>query len=289
MKILITGSKGQLGQSLKKLSSKYEGFSITYTDIEELDICHEKQVLEFITELKPDYVINTAAYTAVEQAEENEKAARKLNADAVGYIADACNQSGAKLIHISTDYVFDGDHFRPYTEEDDPSPTSVYGQTKLEGENLALFYEHALVIRTSWLYSEFGKNFVKTMLSLSESRDSLNVVYDQVGTPTYAGDLAEAILEIIQAIENEHRTFVPGVYHYSNEGITSWYDLAVKIFQLTNVPCKVHPITSDAFPTKAVRPAYSVLNKQKIKIIYDVSIPHWESSLKRCLMELVKK
>lgn len=288
MKILVTGANGQLGQSLRKLASKYSDFEYLFTDVDELDICHEKQVLEYISIHKPGYVINTAAYTAVDLAEENEKAARKLNAEAVGFLADACKENDAKLIHISTDYVFDGTCHIPYQEDDDPRPSSVYGQTKLEGENLALFYEHALVIRTSWLYSEFGKNFVKTMLSLSESRDSLNVVFDQIGTPTYAEDLAECILHIIQSIENEHRSFVPGIYHYSNEGVTSWYDVAVSTFKHTHTDCMVFPITSDAYPTAAKRPHYSVLNKQKIKTIYDVSIPHWEDALMRCLMVLVK-
>lgn len=288
MKILVTGANGQLGQSLKKLASKYSDFEFVFTDIDELDICNEKHVLEFISAIKPEYVINTAAYTAVELAEENEKLARKLNAEAVGFLADACKENDAKLVHISTDYVFDGTNFVPYLEDDDTNPTSVYGKTKLEGENLALFYEHALVIRTSWLYSEFGKNFVKTMLSLEESRDSLNVVFDQIGTPTYAEDLADCILHIIQSIDNEHRSFISGIYHYSNEGVTSWYDIAVKIFKLTHAKCHVFPITSDAYPTKTKRPHYSVLNKQKIKTIYDVSIPHWEDALTRCLMVLVK-
>lgn len=289
MIILVTGANGQLGQSLKKLASKLGGYDFHFTDLEELDIQNERDVLAYISSLKPNYVINTAAYTAVDAAEDHEKLARLVNAQAVGFLADACNENSARLIHLSTDYVFDGTQHCPYIEEDEPNPSSVYGQTKLEGENLALFYEHALVIRTSWLYSEYGKNFVKTMLSLSESRNALNVVFDQIGTPTFAGDLAEAILHIIQSIENEHRSFVPGIYHYSNEGVTSWYDFAVAIFKHAHKDCTVSPITSDAYPTVAKRPHYSVLNKQKIKTIYDVSIPHWEDALKRCLVELVKK
>ncbi len=288
MKIIVTGSKGQLGRSIQELSPDYPELSFIYSDIEELDICDQALVDAFFSKEKPAVVVNCAAYTAVDKAEKEEKLAELINHHAVTNLAAACKKTGTKLIHISTDYLFDGLKSTPYHEKDIVRPRSVYGITKLEGETALLRAEiKSIIIRTSWLYSVYGNNFVKTMLRLGKERDKLGIVDDQTGTPTYAGDLAKVILRILQRTAEDKNRFVPGIYHFSNEGIASWYDFAKAIFEYTpEITCQVVPIDTAAYPLPASRPAYSVLNKSKIKTTFEIEIPYWRDSLKLCLLKL---
>ena len=287
MKILVTGAYGQLGNEIKSLISKYPDWQFLFTDIDSLDITDEGSLKNYFQQNKPGFVINCAAYTAVDKAETDIETARKVNALAPKLLADIAKRNGAKFIHISTDYVFDGEIFAPYTEDDKVNPQSVYGQTKLQGEkNCIEENNESIIIRTSWLYSSFGSNFVKTMLRLGSERDNLNVVFDQVGTPTYAADLANSILIIISDSEKNSKNFVPGIYHYSNEGVASWFDFAKAIFEISGVKCNVSPVRSVEFPTPAKRPSYSVLDKSKIKNTFGIAIPYWRESLKRCIERL---
>jgi len=275
--ILITGCNGQLGNAIRKQSHICPSFKFLYADIDTLDLSDKAAVESFFTNHSIDYVVNCAAYTAVDKAEDEEALCYKVNCEAVKILGAAASSCGARMIHISTDYVFDGTNNRPYVETDVPCPTSVYGKTKLAGEETLLSVcPDSVIIRTSWLYSEFGANFVKTMLRLGNEREELFVIFDQTGTPTYAGDLAMAILSVINADE-----FVSGIYHYSNEGVCSWYDFTVKIVELAGYGCRVMPIETKDYPTRASRPQYSVLNKKRIKNIYNIEIPHWEESLRR--------
>lgn len=284
MKILITGANGQLGNEIKVLSAKLPNWQFLFTDVEELNITDENAVNNFFKGTQPDYIVNCAAYTAVDMAESDLESAKKINALAPKILANHAKKADAKFIHISTDYVFDGDAFTPYSEESKVNPKSVYGETKLLGEQNCLNQNaQSVIIRTSWLYSGFGNNFVKTMLRLGKERGQLNVVFDQVGTPTYAADLADALISIIGLSEKNKEKFVPGIYHYSNEGVASWYDFAKAIFEISGVKCNVSPVLSDQFPTPAKRPGYSVLNKSKIKNTFDLNIPYWRDSLKNCL------
>ncbi len=288
MKIIVTGSKGQLGRSIQELSSGYPELQCVFTDIEELDICDPAQIDRFFTDVNPSVLVNCAAYTAVDKAEKDEVMAEKINHRAVANLANACKKTGTKLIHISTDYLFDGEKSTPYHEKDIVRPRSVYGITKLEGETAILRAEiKSIIIRTSWLYSAFGNNFVKTMLRLGRERDQLGVVSDQVGTPTYAGDLAKVVLDILQMTATDSKRFVTGIYHYSDEGVASWYDFTKAIFEYSpEITCQVNPIDTSAYPTPAKRPAYSVLNKSKIKTTFGIGIPYWRDSLKICLIKL---
>ncbi|SDG79421.1 dTDP-4-dehydrorhamnose reductase [Chitinophaga filiformis] len=284
--ILVTGANGQLGQALKKIAADYSGFSFVYTDFNELDITSEEAVSNLFSQQEIHACINCAAYTAVDKAENDEELAFKLNFEAVLNLANICQQHNAQLVHISTDYVFDGKQNVPYTETDDASPASIYGSSKLRGEAAAVDVNpDTIVIRTAWLYSEFGVNFVKRMRELMQEKEHLNVVFDQAGTPTYAVDLAKAMLNILTKVWDTPGNY-GGVYHFSNEGVTSWYDFAVAIRELTGASCTVAPITSDQYPTPAKRPAYSVLNKQKIKDTFGLQILHWRESLKECLKSL---
>lgn len=287
MNILITGANGQLGSEIKTLTKEFPGWQFLFTDVEELDITNENEVKNYFQQNQPDFVINCAAYTAVDKAESDAQTAEKVNTLAPKLLAKYSKITGSKLIHISTDYVFDGESFVPYSEENKVNPKGVYGKTKLQGE-INCFAENpdSLVIRTSWLYSTFGNNFVKTMLRLAGERDKLNVVFDQVGTPTNAADLAEAILSIIQISAKHKEKFVPGIYNYSNEGVASWYDFAKAIFEIAGVKCEVSPVLSDQFPTPAKRPNYSVLNKSKIKNTFGLVIPYWKESLKACIQKI---
>lgn len=281
--ILVTGAHGQLGSAIQKIADKNNELAFIFTDSDVLDLTNEKAVSDFFNENDFQYVVNCAAYTAVDKAEGEIDLCRKINRDAVGVLARACAGKDAKLIHVSTDYVFDGKNYMPYTEDDATLPQSVYGQTKLEGENLALQNNRdTVVIRTSWLYSEFGNNFVKTMIRLGNEREWLNVVADQIGTPTYASDLADAILSVVLS-----DCFTPGVFHFSNEGVCSWYDFTKVIHRLMNIHCEVLPIGTADYPTPAKRPYYSVLNKKKIKETYGIRIPYWEESLVQCI-EILK-
>jgi len=284
MNILVTGANGQLGSELRKISDDYQNYRFIFTDVAELDVTNPDAVNDFFTKNRIQTVINCAAYTAVDKAESDEPAAILINATAVGYLAQACKMADATLIHLSTDYVYDGCACKPYSEDHDTAPVSVYGRSKLAGEEAAFTTSKTVVIRTSWLYSSFGNNFMKTMLRLGKERESLNVVFDQVGTPTYAADLAQAIMEIVKTAErNDLRT---GIFHYSNEGVCSWYDFAREIMQQAELKCVVHPIETEDYPTPATRPHYSVLNKARIKAEYDLEIPHWKDSLSRCLAEI---
>ncbi|MCC8144617.1 MAG: dTDP-4-dehydrorhamnose reductase [Tannerellaceae bacterium] len=284
--ILITGANGQLGNALRLVLACNSSFKVLFTDVEELDICNQSAVCSYFERNKIDYIINCAAYTAVDRAEEDVALAYVLNQDAVKNLAQAAKASDARLIHISTDYVFDGKSYKPYVETDAVCPVSVYGKTKVAGEiALSMLLPEYIIIRTSWLYSEFGNNFVKTMFRLGREKESLNVVFDQVGTPTYAVDLAETIRVII--IQAAAGNFCPGIYHYSNEGVCSWYDFACKIMQLTDSSCRVFPIEGKEYPTPATRPHYSVFNKEKIKQAYNLEIPHWEESLRKCIGQLL--
>ncbi len=287
MKILVTGSYGQLGNEINSLSAKYADWHFLFTDVDSLDITSEIALDTWFQNNKPNYIINCAAYTAVDKAESDIVTAERVNSLAPKLLAKQAKKIGARLIHVSTDYVFDGESFLPYSEEDKVNPKSVYGETKLRGEKNC-FEENrdTIIIRTSWLYSAFGNNFVKTMLRLGKERGQLNVVFDQVGTPTYAADLAGAILAIIEISEKESENFMPGIYHYSNEGVASWYDFAKAVFEISEVNCNVEPVLSDQFPTAAKRPNYSVLNKSKIKNTFGITIPYWRESLKYCIQEL---
>lgn len=289
MKILVTGAYGQLGSELKVLSDQYSEHRYLFTDADTLDITDENQVGDFFEKEKPEFVINCAAYTAVDKAEVETDLAQKINANATALLAKYTRIYDCGFIHISTDYVFNGKSFIPYTETDPVQPESIYGKTKLAGENFIRSSESkAVIIRTSWLYSSFGNNFVKTMLRLGKVRDVLKVVFDQVGTPTYAADLANAVLSIASVYEKEPENFKAGVYHFSNEGVASWYDFAKSIFEISEVNCKVIPVLSEEFPTPAKRPNFSVLNKSKIKSTFNFEIPYWKESLKSCLKKIQK-
>ena len=284
-KFLITGANGQIGFALTQRLRIEKGHDILALKHSELDITNKNAVLSLVDSFKPNIIINGAAYTHVDRAETEESLVHDVNVKGLKYLAEAANRVNASILHISTDYVFDGTAHTPYTEDCNPCPDSVYGTTKLEGEKEVMNHcEQAVVIRTAWLYSTFGNNFVKTMIRLGKERDSLGVVFDQIGTPTYANDLARAIYAII------NKGIVRGVYHFSNEGVCSWYDFTVAIHRLAGITtCKVKPLHTAEYPAKANRPAYSVLDKTKIKTTFDIEIPHWEESLKQCLIKLGMK
>jgi dTDP-4-dehydrorhamnose reductase len=284
VKILITGSKGQLGSELQRMAGNL--FQCTFVDLEEMDLADEKAIRSFFDAKHFDFIVNCAAYTAVDKAEEDRALAYRINSDAVKSLAEVCLAQKTRLIHISTDYVFDGRGNQPIPETALPNPLSVYGASKLAGETHVLeILEDAYIVRTAWVYSSFGKNFVKTIARLAKERDSLGVVYDQIGSPTYAKDLAGAIITIIQKIESG-QVDKPGIYHYTNEGAISWYDLAYFIIQYYKHPCRVNPITTEEYKTLAVRPKFSVLDKRTLKSTFGIEIPHWHESLVNCLDEL---
>lgn len=282
MNILVTGANGQLGNEMQVLARENLQHTYFFTDVQELDICDEQAVYAYVSEHKIDIIVNCAAYTAVDKAEDNVELCDKLNNIAPGYLARAAQANGAAMIQVSTDYVFDGTAHIPYTEEEPTWPASVYGSTKLAGEqNVMDHCEKAMVIRTAWLYSIYGNNFVKTMIRLGQERDSLGVIFDQIGTPTYANDLAQAIFAAI------NKGVVRGIYHFSDEGVCSWYDFTIAIHRLAGIAsCKVKPLHTADYPAKAPRPHYSVLDKTKIKDTFGIEIPHWEESLKRCINQL---
>lgn len=282
MNILVTGANGQLGNEMQVLARENLPHTYFFTDVQELDICDEQAVYAYVSEHKIDIIVNCAAYTAVDKAEDNVELCDKLNNIAPGYLARAAQANGAAMIQVSTDYVFDGTAHIPYTEEEPTCPASVYGSTKLAGEqNVMDHCEKAMVIRTAWLYSIYGNNFVKTMIRLGQERDSLGVIFDQIGTPTYANDLAQAIFAAI------NKGVVRGIYHFSDEGVCSWYDFTIAIHRLAGIAsCKVKPLHTADYPAKAPRPHYSVLDKTKIKDTFGIEIPHWEESLKRCINQL---
>lgn len=287
--ILITGASGQLGQELQVLAGQYADWQFVFTSRQELDITNHKAIEQLFEQYSFDYCVNCAAYTAVDKAETDQALALAINTTAVGYIASLCTQYQTQFIHISTDYVYHNNQNYPFQETDATSPKGVYAQTKLDGENLALKNcAQTMIIRTSWVYSSFGNNFVKTMLRLGKDRDKLTVIFDQIGSPTYAADLADAILQCIaQAASNTvDKNLLKGIYHYSNEGVCSWYDFALAIFELAEVDCAVSPIETKDYPTPAQRPHFSLLNKTKIKNNFKLTIPYWRNSLKVCLTKL---
>ncbi len=282
--ILITGANGQLGNEMRNCSMCDTNNRYFFTDVQELDITNSDAVEKFIHGNAIDVAVNCAAYTAVDKAESDIEMCRKINASAVEILAKATASAHAKMIHISTDYVYGGMNFRPYVETDLVAPASVYGVTKLEGEQLLLANNsQSVILRTSWLYSPYGNNFVKTMIRLGHERESISVIFDQVGTPTYAADLANAIVMIINS-----KDFIPGIYNFSNEGVCSWYDFAKTIHRMSGVKkCMVLPIETIDYPTPAMRPHYSVMNKKKIKNTYNIVISHWEESLQRCIDNII--
>jgi dTDP-4-dehydrorhamnose reductase len=281
-KIIVIGAHGQLGNEFRVLSSDYPQYQFFFYDKEHLDITIREDVDKRITELKPDYLINCAAYTAVDKAETEKEPAFAINKEAVNNLATACTRNGVKFIHISTDYVFDGTASKPYKETDTVSPANVYGISKLKGEEEAIRgNEDAIIIRTAWVYSVYGHNFVKTMLRLMRTRPEINVVADQQGSPTYAADLAEAILKII-----EMGKWVPGIYHFTNEGVITWFDFAEEIRKLSNASCAVNAITTEQYPTPAKRPKYSVLDKSKIQQTFGIELKNWKEILHQCLAKM---
>lgn len=282
MNILITGCNGQLGNEIQLLQAQYAQHTWLNTDVNELDITDKAAIERFVEANEIDGIVNCAAYTAVDKAESDPQLARKLNADAPAFLAEAVAKRGGWMVQVSTDYVFNGTKHTPYVETDEPCPNSIYGQTKLEGEQaVSKLCTNAMIVRTAWLYSEFGNNFVKTMIRLGRERKQLGVIFDQVGTPTYAHDLATAIMTAID------KGIKPGVYHFSNEGVTSWYDFTKSIHRLAGInTCQVSPLHTAEYPTPACRPAYSVLDKTKIKDAYGIEIPHWEESLAKCIAKL---
>ena len=282
--ILITGANGQLGNELCTLSAQYPKLNFVLTDINELDITNEANIHQVIENNNIELVINCAAFTAVDKAESNQQLAHLLNAEAPEKLAKAINQRGGEMIHISTDYVYGDNHNEPYTEDILPAPQSVYGSTKLEGEQRVIAAcPKSIIIRTAWLYSTFGNNFVKTMLRLGKEREQLNVVFDQIGTPTYARDLAKAIMTIVTCPAKTY-----GIFHYTNEGAISWYDFTKAIHRIAGITsCHVSPIRSAQYPTPAKRPSYSLLDKTKIKQTYHIDIPYWEDSLTQCVGALL--
>lgn len=285
--ILVTGANGQVGSEIRALAKNYPDWQFTYIDIEELDLTNRVGVQDYFNKHQFSYCINCAAYTAVDKAEAEEKLARKVNATAVQYLAEACKTNQTGLIHLSTDYVYHNDQNTPFKEGDVTSPKGIYALTKLEGDNIAREAnpDKTLILRTSWVYSSFGNNFVKTMLRLGRDKDEISVIFDQIGSPTYAHDLANAMLVIISKVESGE---VPiekfnDLYHFSNEGVTSWYDFAKTIFSLATIECKVMPIETKDYPTAAERPPFSLLNKEKFKAAFGMEIPYWRDSLQKCL------
>ena len=287
MRVLITGSNGQLGSEIKEIATKYSKLDFIFKDLPELDICNFEALQAFIMDNNINAIINCVAYTAVDKAEEDAEIVEKVNSKGVINIVNALQTVNGKLIHISTDYVFDGDHFLPYKETDPVSPIGVYGETKRAGELAVINSDiDSIVIRTSWLYSSYGNNFVKTMLRLGSEKENLGVIFDQIGTPTYATDLAKTCLDILTGVNSVKISKNGKLYHYSNEGVTSWYDFAISIMELGGENCKVKPIQTKDYPTLAKRPHYSVLNKSKIKTDFKIEIPYWRDSLKDCIEKI---
>jgi len=286
--ILVTGANGQLGSEIKTISNEFNFFNFIFTDINELDITNVPNLKKFFNNNKVNYIINCAAYTAVDKAETEIKKAELLNVAAVSNLVKLAANYKIKFFHISTDYVFDGESNEPYIESSTVNPKSVYGLTKYKGEIEALRYTQSTVIRTSWLYSTFGNNFVNTMLKLGKIREEIKVVNDQQGNPTYARDLAYTILKIISTINEKPNAYKPGIFNYANEGACTWFEFAKEIMEIAKLNCNVIPIKSIEYPTPAKRPKFSVLNKTKIKESYQIEIPNWIDSLKNCLKNLNK-
>lgn len=286
--ILVTGSNGQLGNELKVVSDKYYGYDFIFTDLDVLDLTNQNQTKDFISNSKPDWIINCAAFNLVDKAESDPESAILVNSTSVKNITDAIKNSDCRFIHISTDYVYDGSSNVPYNELSVTNPASAYGKSKLAGEKYALLHHGSMVIRTSWLYSSFGNNFVKTILKNGKQKESLRVVFDQTGTPTYAADLAGAIMNIVSGVIRNHFALNAGIYNYSNEGVCTWYDFAVEIIKEAGLNCQIQPVLTKDYLLQAPRPVFSVMDKTKIKENYGLSIPHWRDSFIKC-MKLLKE
>lgn len=284
--VLITGANGQLGESFKKINCSQFPNKCKYTDVHDLDLTDSAAVRRYFNNFQFDYIVNCAAYTSVDLAEKNKDEAFAVNAEVPKLLGEIAKDKSIHLIHISTDYVFSGKSSVPYKETSKPGPLSVYGKSKLAGEKALWNHPYAIVLRSAWLYSEFGNNFAKTMLRLGHEKESLDVVSDQTGSPTYATDLATVVLRIIQI--SEQKKFQPGILHYTNEGICSWFDFAREIMDMAGLPCKIMPVATQQYPLPARRPAYSVLSKSKIKKEYGIVIPHWKKSLKIALDSMLK-
>lgn len=284
--ILVTGASGQLGSELKDLSSDYPDFRFMFTDVDELDITDQDKTMSQINDLKPGWVINCAGYTAVDRAETDADKAFELNAWAISGIVEALSRYGGRMIHISTDYVFDGEYREPYPEDYPAIPISVYGKSKLAGENIALSYPGSIVLRTSWMYSSYGHNFVKTIIRLASERDSVGVVDDQLGSPTNAADLASVIMRIVSVTQDAATSFPAGIYNYSNEGSCSWYSFACSIAEIMNLELRINPISTAQYPLPAPRPVWSLLDKSKIKSEFGIIIPEWSESLRACIKKI---
>lgn len=285
-KILVTGANGQLGSEIRNLAGSNSELSFLFTDVDQLDLTNKLETASFIEKHHPDYIVNCAAYTAVDRAESDKNGAYLINRDVPVLLSELSEKIGAKLIHISTDYVFPGNQPYPLSELDETGPRSVYGASKLAGEQHLISNKNTMIIRTSWLYSLHGTNFVKTMFRLLTERDKIKVVFDQTGSPTYAKDLASALLEIIRNVESDAQPFLPEIFHYSNEGVASWYDVAVQIASIANLSCQIEPVRTDEFPLPAPRPVYSVMNKKKIRERYQIFIPYWRESLIKCVNQM---
>ena len=286
IKLLVTGANGQLGSDLKDLANNLSDIKFTFIDLDELDISNSDETNNYFASNTFNYVVNCAAYTAVDNAEEDKENAFKVNALAVKNLISGIQAFQTKLVHISTDYVFRGDHNSPYPENFPTDPQSNYGKSKLAGEKEALMYSNSMIIRTSWLYSSYGHNFVKSILKKGRENEELKVVNDQLGSPTYSGHLAKAILQIINSDIKKEISFTPGIFHFTNMGVCSWYEFALKIKEYANLPCRIQAVPTKHYPLPAKRPAYSVLSKEKIISTYKLNIPGWEEGLKDCLKRL---
>jgi len=284
--ILVTGANGQLGSEIRKHSALFPNLKFVFTDVDTLDITDFKTLDHFITSNGIGMTINCAAYTNVDKAESDSRKAYLINAEAVKHLADLSIKYKMPIIHVSTDYVFDGKSEIPYKETDATEPNTEYGKSKLQGELNLKSSHKSIIIRTSWLYSSFGNNFVKTIMRLAQEREELKVVNDQIGSPTYAEDFAKTLVQITDLCQRSPQKFIPGIYHYSNEGQCSWYEFAREIISLTRSKCRLIPVTSSEFPSAAKRPSYSLLDKSKFKSTYDIEIPHWKESLSKCLKEI---
>ncbi|HRY32313.1 MAG TPA: dTDP-4-dehydrorhamnose reductase [Bacteroidales bacterium] len=284
--ILVTGAHGQLGSEFQSLAARFTDYHFQFTDIDTLDLSRPQNLEKFLKNRQFDIILNCAAYTAVDKAEDDRDLASALNADVPAVLADYCETNDALLIHFSTDYVFDGRDYRPYREDDRPNPVSFYGKTKLDGENAILFsLRRSVIIRTSWLYSSYGNNFVKTILRLGQEKQEIRVVSDQLGSPTCAADLAGAVIHLLPVFLSfqDHQ-----IYHYSNEGVCSWYDFAMAVAEAASLPVSILPVSSGEFPTRATRPFYSVLDKSRIKAL-GIAIPYWRHSLLKTLDLILRK
>src|SRR4030042_3201903 len=281
--ILVTGANGQLGNELWTASKNYYGYDFVFTDIDTLDISSPGKTAEFVKQAAPDWIINCAAYNFVDKAESEPDKALLINGVSVRNISEAIKGSETRFIHISSDYVFDGFASVPYNEDSATNPLGAYGRSKLEGEKAALLHNGTMIIRTSWLYSSFGENFVKTIIRKGKEKGLLKVVFDQIGSPTSAADLASAIMQIVSGVIRNQTAFNAGIYHYSNEGVCSWYDFATAIINVAGLDCRVLPVLSAEYPSAVKSPSYSVLDKTKIKETYNIEIQHWRASLKKCI------